>query len=87
MQVTGETYDTVDATLPSVDSQKFPLLAGIDRYEDTVFSGPQMSMLVNELRGLLINAPPRRRTLLEDLIGMCEMGSKTPHAQLWILGD
>lgn len=85
--VTGETYDTIDAMLPEVTPDEFPLLAGVDRYEDTMFNRTQLPRLEAELVRLLDGAPERRAKMVNALIELCERGSRIPDAQLWFFGD
>ena len=85
--VTGEVYDTADAILPEVTADEYPLLAGVDRYEDTMFNRIQMPRLEAELKRLLDRAPERRLKVLEGLIELCEMGANVPDAQLWFVAD
>jgi len=85
--VTGETYDTADAILPELTPDDFPLLAGVDRYEDTIFNRIQMPRLEVELKRLLDSAPGSRLKVLKALIELCEMGSNVPDAQLWFVAD
>lgn len=85
--VAGETYDTVDAMLPEVAPDEFPLLAGVDRYENTMFNRAQLPRLQAELVRLLDGAPERRTKMIRALIELCERGSRIPDAQLWFFGD
>ena len=85
--VTGETYDTIDAMLPEASPEEFPLLAGVDRYENTVFNRVQLPRLETELLRLLDGAPDRRAKMIRALIELCERGSRIPDSQLWFLGD
>lgn len=85
--VTGETYDTIDATLPELEFDDFPLLAGVDRYGMTMFNRLQMTPLAVELDRLLVNAPAHRASMLRELIELCHEGSRISDVQLWMLGD
>jgi hypothetical protein len=85
--VTGETYDTIDAMLPDVNADEFPLLAGVDRYENAIFNRIQMTRLEGELGRLLPGAPERRAKMLRALMSLCEKGSQMPDAQLWFIAD
>jgi hypothetical protein len=85
--VTGETYDTIDAMLPEVAADDFPLLVGVDRYENAIFNRIQMSRLEGELARLLNGAPERRANMLRALIDLCRQGSQIPDAQLWFIAD
>jgi hypothetical protein len=85
--VTGEAYDTLDAMLPELDPDEFPLLAGVDRYEDTVFNRKQLARLVPELERLLEGAPPLRMNILKRLIDLSQEGSRTSDTQLWFIAD
>jgi hypothetical protein len=85
--VTGETYDTLDATLPELAFEDFPLMAGVDRYGLTMFNRLQLAPLAGELEILLKDAPPPRAALLSELIKICHKGSQLSDVQLWILGD
>jgi hypothetical protein len=84
---TGETYDSIDAMLPEVVADEFPLLAGVDRYENAIFNRIQMPRLGSELARLLDGAPERRAKMLRALIDLCEMGSQIPDSQLWFIAD
>ena len=85
--VTGEVYDEVDAMLPILEASEFPLLSGVDRYENTIFNGTQMACITDEIRRLIPDAPPRRAKMLRELLTLCMEGVRTPDAQLWFLGD
>ena len=60
VRVTGDAGSVVDELRASVDvgvicevvqaaDEQYPVLAGLDEYDDTVFNGRQVSMLVDEL--------------------------------------
>lgn len=85
--VTGETYDTIDSMLPETSPDGFPLLAGVDRYENTMFNRAQLPRLEAELLRLLDGAPESRAKMIRALIELCERGASLPDAQLWFLGD
>jgi len=85
--MTGEAYDTIDAMLPDVSSDKYPLLSGVDRYENTMFNRAQMPRLATELACLLDGAPELRTKMLKALIELCEKGSGIPDVQLWFIAD
>jgi len=85
--VTGETYDTIDGTLPELDSEVFPLAAGIDRYGMTMFNAMQLNRLADEFERMLFGSPPRRAKLLRELIDLCRQGAQRSESELWIIGD
>jgi hypothetical protein len=85
--ITGEVYDELDAMLPEVSSETFPLSAGIDRYGRTMFNSSQMIALSHEFERLSLDAPQRRRKLLAALIDMCKEGALLSDCELWFLGD
>jgi hypothetical protein len=85
--VTGESYDTLDAALPDVAAEDLPLLAGIDRYGNTMFNRLQLSEVARELETLVPGAPPRRLKMIREFIDLCRTGSEVSDAELWIMGD
>jgi hypothetical protein len=85
--VTGEVYDALDAMLPELNFEDFPLAAGIDRYSRTMFNSSQMAPLTMEFERMLSDAPERRRELLNALIEFCNEGSLLSECELWFLGD
>jgi hypothetical protein len=85
--VAGETYDTIDATLPELSFDSFPMLAGIDRYGETMFNRLQLSQVAVELERLLESSPPKRAKMLREVIQLCRAGATKSGAQLWVAGD
>jgi hypothetical protein len=85
--VTGEVYDTLDATLPEMAQENYPLLSRVDRFGITVFQQTQLGTLGMELKMVLVDAPPKLAAVLRRVIDLCEEGSKVPGSCLLFLGD
>jgi hypothetical protein len=83
----GESWDSIEAMWPEVSFDMFPLLAGVDRDDNTMFNRLQMRPLAAELERLLADAPPQRRALLTEILKLCRLGSGMADPQLWFIGD
>jgi hypothetical protein len=88
VDVTGEESDDLNAAIPEVDFDEYPLLAGIDRYGETVFNGMQMERLLEEISRMRTQAPPPKvDKLLTKLAAMCAVGKERAHMRLVFTGD
>lgn len=84
--VAGETPPS--KMLPDIASDDFPLLRGVDEYDDTVFNSLQMTWLLQELKRLRETAGSEDQArLLEQIIGLGEQCAANPHTYLTFLGD
>jgi hypothetical protein len=85
--VTGERDDEIGGLLPDVGFDEYPMLAGVDRYGETMFNTQQMPWVAAEAERLAAGATPKLRKFLRELVALCEQGAPRAHMQLWFLGD
>ncbi|MGH8990163.1 MAG: hypothetical protein ACRDZ7_01385 [Acidimicrobiia bacterium] len=83
----GESWDSIEGMWPDLSFDTFPLLAGVDRDDDTMFNRLQLGPVAAELERLLADSPPRRREMITEMIKLCRLGSQLPAPQLWFFGD
>jgi hypothetical protein len=83
----GESWDSVAGMWPDVRFEDYPLLAGVDRDDNTIFNRSQMGRVVRELERLIDESPPRRREFLAKVLELCRRGTDTVDSQLWFVGD
>lgn len=67
-----------------LDPERFPMLAGICPFEDTVFNSIQRQMLAAELDRL---PAERRGPWAEALWSMCQTAAAGSHRYVWLIGD
>ena len=74
--------------LPEITGDDFPLLRGVDEYDDTVFNSLQMTWLLEELKRLRESAgSPDRARLLEEIIELGNQCATNQHTYLVFVGD
>lgn len=71
-------------TIAGLETAKFPMLAGICPFEDTVFNSVQREMLVAELDRLPAD---RQGPWVPALRAMCETAAAGSHRYVWLIGD
>ncbi|PPK93374.1 hypothetical protein CLV92_1102 [Kineococcus xinjiangensis] len=71
----------------------FPLLAGVDRYDDTIFNPRQCRALLKEVQALMqqvedkdLRRTAERLSTLADLV-IPSRDHRTTHRRLWFNGD
>lgn len=74
--------------LGAPDPGKFPMLASIDQYGDTVFNRIQMSRFLDEWKTLRRSAKsPVEEDLLQSVQAMAEKAVQAVHLYLVFVGD
>jgi hypothetical protein len=74
--------------LPEIEGDDFPLLRGVDEYDDTVFNSLQMTWLLQELKRLRDTRDSRDQArLLDEIIELGEQCAAMPHTYLVFVGD
>jgi hypothetical protein len=68
------------------DSERFPLLKGIDPYSDTFFNGFQMKALIRELEHFA-ELDPASREMVEQIVELAREGAQHPGYYLVVLGE
>ena len=99
-EYTGEVVDTLDCTVDverlsayaGMDPARYPLLAGVDEYDDTYFNSRQAKRLVSELAALAADHPDQEVTeAAAGIIALAELLQAAPgrphHRQLIFIGD
>jgi hypothetical protein len=99
-EYTGEVVDTLDGPADvnrlsahaAMDPARYPLLAGVDEYDDTYFNARQAQRLVSELAALAADHPDQevakaaaRVIALADLLRAAP--GRPHHRQLVFIGD
>jgi hypothetical protein len=67
-----------------LDPERFPMLAGICPFEDTVFNSVQRAMLEAELNRLPVERQGPWATALQ---AMCQVAAAGSHRYVWLIGD
>lgn len=85
----GELDDSSRNRLPDVDYEKYPTLAGIDRFGSTSFNDRQMGFLADELESLLRSdrLQPGATAIVGDIVSACRQGATHAHWRLEVTGD
>jgi hypothetical protein len=99
-EYTGEVVDTLDCAVAVgrlsahavMDPARYPLLAGVDEYDDTYFNSRQARRLVPELATLAADHPDREvAEAAAGIIALAELLQAAPgrphHRQLVFIGD
>jgi hypothetical protein len=86
LRVAGETPPS--KVLPDITGDDFPLLRGVDEYDDTVFNSLQMTWLLPELKRLreTVRSPHTAR-LLDEIIEIGKQCAAMQHTYLVFVGD
>ncbi|GAA4606242.1 hypothetical protein BJY16_005729 [Actinoplanes octamycinicus] len=99
-EYTGEVVDTLKsvvdvnrlAAYAFMDPARYPLLAGVDEYDDTYFNSRQAERLIAELKALAVEHPDEKVTeAAAPVIALAELLRAAPgrphHRQLVFIGD
>jgi hypothetical protein len=99
-EYTGEVVAALDGAVDvnrlsahaAVDPARYPLLAGVDEYDDTYFNSRQADRLVSELATLAADHPDQDVTrAVARIIALAELLRAAPgrphHRQLVFIGD
>lgn len=82
-----ESWDSIRSMWPALPADEYPLLAGVDRDDDTTFNRLQLPRLVAELERLRPDAHEDVRPVVERVLELARRGASASQAQLWFLGD
>ena len=69
------------------DRHRFPMLAHVDPYGDTIFNRAQMSALVEELETIQPDLDGEALSTARALRVLIEAHASSPHRYLWFIGD
>jgi hypothetical protein len=96
----GEVVDTLDCAVAVerlsayavMDPARYPLLAGVDEYDDTYFNSRQAKRLASELAALAVDHPDQEvAKAAAGIIALAELLQAAPgrphHRQLVFIGD
>jgi len=99
-EYTGEVVDVLAGAVDvnrlsahaAMDPARYPLLAGVDEYDDTYFNARQAEWLVSELATLAVDHPDEEVTKAPArIIALAELLRAAPgrphHRQLVFIGD
>lgn len=72
---------------PELNYSEYPLLAGVDRDDDTMFNPLQCRMIHGEITRLLASPDPKPEHLLQLVADLAARCAEATDLQLWFIGD
>jgi len=84
----GDPKGVLSGLLDRAFQERLPLLSGIDRYGDTTFNRHQMAPVLQELGRLSEWAETdEQKSLLKEIVALCQECESRVHTYITIVGD
>lgn len=82
-----ESWDSIRSMWPELDYSEYPILAGVDQDNNTMFNPLQCRLVGGEIARLLASPDPKPERLLRRVADLAARCGDAGDLELWFIGD